>query len=159
MGTKKATKPAPVKEKPLGEFASAAADICKALTVNPPLDPAMGEEVLKKEITDLLPDIKVGDDLSSATWKTLKTLGWKDVKPPKAEPPAKTAAAKKTKAPKAKSGPSNKEVVYLAWGKGKGMTDPAKLGKKVNGNVKESTIKSWISSWNRGQNLPGCASK
>ncbi len=93
------------------EFAMAAADICKALTVNPPIDPKISEEALSKEIVALLPDIKEGDDLAVATWVTLKKLGWKPEvnkaavqveKNNKKAIKAKVAApsAKKDKAPK-----------------------------------------------------------
>jgi len=87
------------------EFAMAAADICKALTVNPPLDPKIGEEALSKEIVALLPDIKEGDDLAVATWVTLKKLGWKpEVKKSAAQVASKPAAKAKVAAP-----PANKE--------------------------------------------------
>jgi len=142
-----------------GEFAMAAADICKALSVNPPLDPTIGEEALSKEIKALLLEIKEGDDLTPATWKTLKKLGWRDVKPAKAAAPVKPGAAKKAKAPKEKKGPSNKAIIYGLWAKGNGESDSAKLFKKVSGGVKESTIRSWINQWKKGTNLPGCASK
>ena len=159
MATKPAVKrtiKAPATE---GEFAMAAADICKALTVNPPLEASLGEEALSKEIEALLPDIKEGDDLTPATWKTLKKLGWRDVKPAKAAAPVKPPSAKKVSTPKAKKGPSNKAVVYGLWNKDKGETDSAKLFKKVSGGVKESTIRSWINQWKKGTNLPGCATK
>lgn len=158
-----ATKPAVKKDSKTpaaeGEFAMAAADICKALTVNPPLEASLGEEALSKEIEALLPDIKEGDDLTPATWKTLKKLGWKDVKPAKAAAPAKPASPKKASASKVKKGPSNKAIIYGLWNKGKGETDSAKLFKKVSGGVKESTIRSWINQWKKGTNLPGCATK
>jgi len=54
------------------------------------------------------------------------------------KPAKKTAATKKDKAP------SNKAVVYTAWKKGKGETDPAKLFKLVKKAVKEATIASWL---------------
>lgn len=86
-----------------GEFARAAADICKALTVNPPLDPAMGEEALSKEIAAMIPDIKEGDDLAVTTWVTLKKLGWKPEAKKSAAPVASKSASKaKVAAPSAK---------------------------------------------------------
>jgi len=96
------------------EFAMAAGDICKALTVNPPLDSKMGEEALKKEIISLLSDIKEGDDLAVTTWVTLKKLGWKPevnkaavqvASKPAAKATAATPVAKKEKAVKAPKGP------------------------------------------------------
>ncbi len=66
--------------------------------------------------------------------------------------------AKKEKAPKQPGQPSNKEKVYRAWEENNEIT-AEKAEKKVAGQVKVSTIKSWISSWKRGQNLPGCATK
>ena len=159
MATKPAVKKASKAPATEGEFAMAAADICKALTVDPPLEASLGEEALSKEIKALLPDIKEGDDLAVTTWASLKKLGWKDTKPAKAAVPVKPASTKKVSTPKAKKGPSNKAVIYGLWNKGKGETDSAKLFKKVSGGVKESTIRSWINQWKKGTNLPGCATK
>lgn len=64
--------------------------------------------------------------------------------------------AAKRKAPK-REGPSNKELVYKAWKKSKEKAEPAELYKEVEGEVKELTVRSWISAWKRGQNLPACA--
>lgn len=80
------------------------------------------------------------------------------------EAPAKKGGKMKgAKAPKAKKekegGPSNKEQVYRLWEKSKDKS-PAKseeYHKKVGESVKLATIKSWISAWNRGDNLPACA--
>jgi len=47
---------------------------------------------------------------------------------------------------------SNKAQVYRAWKKGE--TDLEKLSKVVKGAVKETTIKGWLGSWNKGKNLP-----
>jgi len=66
----------------------------------------------------------------------------------------KTPSSKKEKTPR---GPSNKEVIYLAWDQGAGESDPEKLLKKVKGAVKLTTIKSWMSMWGKGKGLPSCA--
>jgi hypothetical protein len=128
MATKPAVKKiskAPATE---GEFAMAAADICKALTVNPPLEASLGEEALSKEIEALLPDIKEGDDLTPATWKTLKKLGWKDTKPAKAAAPVKASKADKTpKAPKEPKGPGVISTILEVLQKGKPVTKEAIL--------------------------------
>ncbi len=52
--------------------------------------------------------------------------------------------------------PSNKEKVYRAW-QADANTATDQYAKIVGDQVKMSTVKSWISSWKRGQNLPGCA--
>jgi len=139
---------------------AAATDINTVLAPNPLLDLEKPGEELQKEIEELFPNIMKGDALSKETWTTLTALGWKAAEPPKVEKPEKSMkVSKAAKVPKAVKGPSNKEIIYGLWAKGKGETDPAKLGKKIEDAVKTITIKSWISSWNRGQNLPGCASK
>lgn len=144
---------------------AAATDINTVLAPNPLLDLEKPGEELQKEIEELFPNIMKGDALSKETWTTLTALGWKVAEPPKIEKPKASKpemsmkVSKAAKVPKAAKGPSNKEIIYNLWAKGKGETDPAKLGKKVKDAVKTTTIKSWISSWNRGQNLPGCASK
>lgn len=78
----------------------------------------------------------------------------------KTKPDAKDAPAKKPKKDKGadeKSGPSNKEVVYKAWKKAGDKADAEKLAGLVADAIKLTTVKSWISSWGRGQNLPACA--
>ena len=50
---------------------------------------------------------------------------------------------------------SNKAVVYLTWVDGE--KDVEKLHKKVNENVKLSTIKSWTRQWVNGNALPAIA--
>lgn len=71
------------------------------------------------------------------------------------------------KTPKARqpraSGPSNKEQVWKLYEK---VSNKDKAGEKaedwykeINKGVKLNTIRGWISAWNRGQNLPGCAKK
>lgn len=71
---------------------------------------------------------------------------------PKKDKPTKERSAK---APKA--GPSTKFLVYQAWAK-KNDTPLTKL-EAVGPSVKSATIKSWVSSWGRGQNLPAGAAK
>jgi len=70
----------------------------------------------------------------------------------------KAPAVKKKVAKKVAGAPSNKEAVYKLWKKGKGETDVKKLHKAIKGAVKDTTIKSWLSAWDNGKNLPGCAS-
>lgn len=55
--------------------------------------------------------------------------------------------------PKIQGAPSNKRIVYDSWKSGNASIPT--LHSLVNLAVKESTIKSWISSWGRKQNLPG----
>ena len=81
--------------KETGEFADAAGDIQKVLTIKPPLDLDSGEDALKKELKSLLPNIQEGDDLAVTTWVTLKKLGWKP-----AGKSAKTTVAEKVAAKK-----------------------------------------------------------
>jgi hypothetical protein len=50
---------------------------------------------------------------------------------------------------------SNKQRVFESFMKG--QNDREKLGKMVKNAVKPVTIRSWISSWLRGDNLPACA--
>jgi len=111
MSNKKATKPAAKVVKPeqpaaqpaeLGEFAKAAADINAVLKPNPPLNLKLGEEALSLELKALLPEIKEGDDLQLATWKTLKELGW-------AAKPAKAAAKEAASGKKEKSTKKNSD--------------------------------------------------
>lgn len=116
-----------------GEFAAAAADISTALSIKPPLDLESGEEVLEKEIKELLSYIKEGDALTSATWKTLKKLGWKNAKPPVIEKlastakPVKAKAAKKATEPKAPKGPGVIATIVEVLKKGKPVTKEAIL--------------------------------
>lgn len=84
-------------KKAAGEFTSAAKDIQKALTINPPLDLEIGEEDLKKELKSLIPNIQEGDDLAVTTWNTLKKLGWKAGKSAKTTAVEKVAAKKSSK--------------------------------------------------------------
>ncbi len=82
--------------------------------------------------------------------KQLKPLTKEVSKMSKAE---KNSVDKKTDPSK-----SNKAIVYLAW-KSKGITDPDKLLKLVENRVKESTVRTWVSAWKRGDKnfLPAIA--
>ena len=82
---------------------------------------------------------------------------------PSGKPKAKPEKGKPSKPrkikdqPNGEAGPSNKEIVYKAWIASKKKADPADLYKKVEGNVKDTTVRSWVSAWGRGENLPACA--
>jgi len=52
---------------------------------------------------------------------------------------------------------SNKAIVYEAWKSN--ITDVKELAAKVNNEVKESTIRTWIAHWKKGKNLPAIARK
>ena len=62
------------------------------------------------------------------------------------------------KAPvKKKAGPSNKGRIYKEWNKRKKKPTADELHDLVDGAVKVSTIRSWTSSWSRGEKLPAGA--
>ena len=65
----------------------------------------------------------------------------------------KEKAPAKSKEKKEKK-PSNKAKACELWDGGKGITDAAKLSKKLKGAVQESTLKSWLASWAKGNRLP-----
>ena len=52
---------------------------------------------------------------------------------------------------------SNKAIVYEAWKSN--ITDVKELAARVDNRVKEVTIRTWISNWKRGKNLPAIARK
>jgi len=52
---------------------------------------------------------------------------------------------------------SNKAIVYEAWKSN--ITDVKELAARVNNRVKETTIRTWISQWKKGKNLPAIARK
>lgn len=52
---------------------------------------------------------------------------------------------------------SNKAIVYEAWKSN--ITDIKELAARVNNEVKESTIRTWIAHWKKGKNLPAIARK
>lgn len=56
-------------------------------------------------------------------------------------------------------GPSNKEMVYGVWISNPDLTVEEALAIVRKGQVKDLTIRGWLSAWKRGQNLPACAKK
>ena len=52
---------------------------------------------------------------------------------------------------------SNKAIIYEAWKSN--ITDIKELAARVNNKVKETTIRTWISQWKKGKNLPAIAKK
>lgn len=83
-------------------------------------------------------------------------------KPPakeeKGEPTKPKAKPKEEKLPavNAEIRPSNKGTVYQAWAGDKDMA-AEDLCKLVKNQVKQTTIKHWLSAWKRGENLPAVA--
>lgn len=98
------------KEEPIvaTPYWDAATDINEKLPLDVPLDVTMTEEQLNPELMSLLPSTKKGDDLSPATWNTLKSLGWKDEAPPIVPRPLKPGV--EPKAPRTK-GPGRSECI------------------------------------------------
>ena len=52
---------------------------------------------------------------------------------------------------------SNKAIIYEAWKSN--ITDIEELAARVNNEVKESTIRTYITWWKKGKNLPAIARK
>lgn len=52
---------------------------------------------------------------------------------------------------------SNKAIIYEAWKSN--ITDIQELAARVNNEVKESTIRTYITWWKKGKNLPAIARK
>ena len=52
---------------------------------------------------------------------------------------------------------SNKAIIYEAWKSN--ITDIKELAARVNNEVKESTIRTYITWWKKGKNLPAIARK
>ena len=52
---------------------------------------------------------------------------------------------------------SNKAIIYEAWKSN--ITDIEELAARVNNKVKESTIRTYITWWKKGKNLPAIARK
>lgn len=52
---------------------------------------------------------------------------------------------------------SNKAIIYEAWKSN--ITDVQELAARVNNEVKESTIRTYITWWKKGKNLPAIARK
>jgi len=79
----------------------AAIDINTVLQPDPPIDITGDEATIKVEVVELLSNIRKGDALTTATWKTLKSLGWKDTTE-KVEKPIKAKTVEVKAKPKAK---------------------------------------------------------
>lgn len=87
--------------------------------------------------------------------KTIDFLCEKEIDVPaqiKVKSKAASGKPAKEKKEKAEKSPSNKWIIYQAWKKGE--KESIKLYSLIHQNVKETTIKSWISQWNNGKNLP-----
>ena len=72
-------------------------------------------------------------------------------------PAQKIPAQKKKTATKKKATPkkkSKKQIVFTAWKNGAGITDPQKLVDRVKGAVKISSVRTWMSWWRHGKQLP-----
>jgi hypothetical protein len=69
-----------------------------------------------------------------------------------------TGKSKASKPEPAKQ-PSNKERVYKLYLKSteKSPKEAEDLMAKAKVDVKLNTVRGWISAWNNGKNLPGCA--
>ena len=71
-----------------------------------------------------------------------------DTKPAKVEKPTKQ--------------PSNKERVYRQWEKAEDKSPKqaeALMAKAKVEGIQLHTVRGWLSAWNNGKNLPGCAKK
>lgn len=91
-----------------------------------------------------------------------KTMSKKATTPAKASSKSKPEQPAKDKPAKAKPErtPSNKERVYRQWEKASEKSPKeaeALMAKAKVTEVKLTTVRGWISSWNNGANLPGCA--
>lgn len=78
-------------------------------------------------------------------------------KPAKADKAVAKEKTAKKREPREAGTPSNKEVVYKAWTKSRKKASADELTELVSGAVQLSTVRNWLSAWNRGQNLPACA--
>lgn len=88
----------------------------------------------------------------------------KTTTPAKVSSKAKPEQSTKSKPVKVKPGliPSNKERVYRQWEKSSEKSPQeaeALMAKAKVTEVKLTTVRGWISSWNNGANLPGCAKR
>jgi len=64
---------------------------------------------------------------------------------------------KKAKGPEEEKAPSNKQKIYQLYqkvSKEKALTHTEKWFKQIEEAVKLSTIRGWVSAWNKGKNLP-----
>lgn len=75
--------------------------------------------------------------------------------------PAKTVGKAPSKPGKVTVPESNKGRVYKLWikSKDKSIAKAPDYEKAVEGRVKLNTIKGWISSWSKGNDLPAVATK
>ena len=73
------------------------------------------------------------------------------------EPKKTKSETKKENASKSGRSKSNKAIVYEAWKSN--ITDIKELAARVNNEVKESTIRTWIAHWKKGKNLPAIVKK
>jgi len=123
----------------------AANDINDVLKPDPLLDVEADEAAIKTELDELLPSIKEGDDLTPATWKTLKAMGWKNTTEKiKTSTAAGTKAGAKSsavKSPKAKAVASVKKTTLSRKDAVYAVIDE-KGGTKKGVNSKELEISS-----------------
>lgn len=123
---------------------------------------------LEAEIKNAADVIEEGDELQDDTWTILYSLkvgpryeadqkkgkGKKGKGKAKTEPKVKGKGKDKKPADRKDKKPSNKARACELWDGGDGITDPAKIAKKLKDAVQESTIKSWLASWSKGNRLP-----
>ncbi len=75
----------------------------------------------------------------------------------KADKPKEKAAKSETKKGRAYDKTSASSRLWLLWDNGEGITDPEKLFKKLNEDIKIQSIKWYIQQWSKGEKLPGIA--
>ena len=141
----KGDKSAKVEKTKTTPLQSLAVNINEVLGVEPALDVTAKD--LESQIKEIMPEIQPEDKLSKESFAALKELGWNK------------KTKKSEKKSEKKSGPSNKEIVYKEWKKGKGKTDADVLLKTTKAQVQIGTVRSWLGSWKQGKNLPACANK
>jgi hypothetical protein len=147
----------------------AAIDMCAELATNLEVDHTSLEE-LNNQLSETQKENKMGQGAKvsgtlekgskkKATASTESKKKGDNGKEESTKPAKEVKEAKPKKEPKVKEPrdltKSNKAQVFLAYVGGE--RDLAKLSKKAKGEVKETTIKSWVGSWLRGENLPACA--
>ena len=153
----KGDKSAKVEKTKTTPLQSLAVNINEVLGVEPALDVTAKD--LESQIKEIMPEIQPEDKLSKESFAALKELGW-NKKTKKSEKKSEKKSDKKSeKKSEKKSGPSNKEIVYKEWKKGKGKTDADVLLKTTKAQVQIGTVRSWLGSWKQGKNLPACANK
>lgn len=112
-------------------------------------------EILKGEAVDdeHIEELEdVNDEIESETKKVKKVE-----KEQKMKKDTNSNKQKKENAFKNDYSKSNKAIVYEAWKSN--ITDVKELAARVNNRVKETTIRTWISQWKKGKNLPAIAKK